>query len=84
MTASRTISTEELDRRFDEGEDLEEHFNMANPVVRNPDDVRRVSFNMPNWLVDAIDKEAKHLAIPRQSGAITWLAERARQEKLAL
>ena len=57
MTAMQTISTEELDRRFDEGEDLEECFDMANPVVRKPDDIRRVNFNMPGWLVDAIDNE---------------------------
>ena len=84
MTAMQTISAEELDRRFDEGEGLEEYFDMENPVVRKPDDIRRVNFNMPGWLVDAIDKEAKHLAIPRQSVAITWLADRARQEKLAM
>ena len=84
MTAMQIISTKELDRRFDEGEDLEDYFDMANPVVRKPDDIRRVNFNMPGWLVDAIDKEAKHLAIPRQSVVITWLADRARQDKLAV
>ena len=38
---------------------------------------------MSGWLVDAVDREAKHLAIPRQSVAITWLTDRARKEKLA-
>ena len=46
------------------------------------EETRRVNFNMPKWLIDAIDKEARHLAIPRQSVAIMWLADRARQENL--
>ena len=46
------------------------------------EDARRVNFNMPQWLIDAIDKEARHLAIPRQSVVIMWLADRARQERL--
>ena len=84
MTAMRTISTEEFDRRFDAGEELDEYLDMMNPIVRKPDDVRRVNFNMPGWLVDAIDVEARLLAIPRQSVAIMWLADRARQEKLVV
>ena len=69
MTASSTISAEELDRRFDGGEDLEEFFDMENPTVRmaDADTPRRVNFSMPAWLIDELDADAKHLATSRQS-----------------
>lgn len=83
MTAISTITTEELDRRFDEGEDLNEHFDLDDPIISYGEEPRRVNFNFPAWLVDALDKEAKHLAISRQAVAIVWLADRAKQEGLA-
>ena len=79
-----SISADEFDRRFDEGEELEEYLDMDNPVVTKADGTRRVNFNMPGWLIDALDKEAKHLAISRQAVAIIWLADRAKQEHLTV
>ena len=67
MTASSTISAEEFDRRFDEGEALDEFLDVQNPIVREPDEPRRVSLTMPSWLVDELDAEARHLASTRQS-----------------
>ena len=69
MTATSTISAEELDRRFDDGEELDEFFDMDNPVIHKveADEPRRVNFTMPAWLVDALDADARHLAVSRQS-----------------
>ena len=69
MTDTSTISTEEFDRRFDEGEDLEEYFDMNSPIIHraDSDEPRRVNFNMPAWLVDELDADARHLATSRQS-----------------
>ena len=69
MTAISTISAEEMDRRFDGGEELEEFFDMENPIVNivDSDAPRRVNFTMPAWLVDELDADAKHLATSRQS-----------------
>ena len=81
MTARSTISSDEFDRRVDDGEGLEEHLDMENPVVNRGDAPRRVNLTMPAWLIDVLDQEAKHLAISRQAVAITWLADRAKQER---
>ena len=81
MTARSTISSDEFDRLFDDGEGLEEHLDMENPVVNRGDEPRRVNLTMPAWLIDVLDQEAKHLAISRQAVAITWLADRAKQER---
>ena len=81
---STSISAEEFDRRFDAGEELDEFFDVDNPAIVRADEPRRVNFNLPGWLVDVIDREAKHLAIPRQSVVIMWLADRAKQERLVV
>ncbi len=78
---SKAISTEELDRIFDEGEqDITPFLDMD--TARRPgldDTPRKVNIKMPSWLVDALDREAKHLAITRQAVINQWLAEKAEQ-----
>ncbi len=80
MTEPTTISVEEFDRRFDDGEELLEYLDLEHPIIEKP---HRINFNLPDWLVTALDRRAKHLGIPRQAVAIVWLAERAEQEGLA-
>ena len=82
--AKRTMTAEEFDEYFDNGGDTTPY--IVPGSLRQPgleETQRRVNLNLPGWLVDALDREARHLAIPRQSVVITWLAERAKQEGLA-
>jgi len=79
MTALSTMTTEEFDRRIDDGEDLEELFDMDHPIIEGP---RRVNFTMPDWLIGVLDRQANRLGISRQALAIVWLADRAKQEGL--
>lgn len=81
MTAKR-IDAEEFDRMFDDGEDVSEFVEWEHPAVRDPDGSKRVNLNMPVWLVDVLDDQAKHLSVSRQAIANIWLAERAKQEGL--
>ena len=81
MTAMSTISAEEFDRRFDEGEELEEYLDLDNPVVVRPNPQRRVNLNMPQWLIDGLDETAGHLAVSRQAVINIWLAERLEDER---
>ena len=79
----RTMTDKEFEEYFDGGGDTTAF--MVEESLRQPGnscEPKRVNFNLPEWLVDAIDKEARHLAIPRQSVVIMWLAERAKQEHL--
>lgn len=75
MTATSTISAEELDHRFDNGEDLEEFFEMDSPIVRRGEGSRRVNITMPLWLIDELDAEARRLSSSRQSVINTRLAD---------
>lgn len=70
------ISAEEFDRIFDEGEeDILPYLDMNN--IRRPGlESKRVNVDFPAWMVAALDKEARHLGVTRQSLIKMWLAER--------
>ena len=78
----KKISTEEFDRIFDEGkEDIMEYLDLDNAVVSRSDrEVRKVNVDMPLWMVEALDKEAKRVGIGRQAVIKMWLAERLDEE----
>ena len=84
MTERPMITTEEFDRRFDNGEDVDEYVDLEHPVIRKGRGYRRVNLTLPAWLIDELDAQAQHLAISRQAVAVTWLADRAKQEKRAM
>lgn len=63
MTA---ISTEEFDRRFDEGEDLEEYMDTDHVVVREAA-THRLVITPPEWVVRKLDAEAERCGIPRKA-----------------
>ena len=73
--AKSIITTEELDAKFDRGEDITEHLDLSS--LRRPGlENRRVNVDFPAWMVDALDAEARRLGVPRQSVIKVWIAER--------
>lgn len=76
----KKISAEEFDRIFDEGEeDIMEYLDLSSAVRVNRQ-VRKVNVDMPIWMVEALDKEAKRVGIGRQAVIKMWLAERLDEE----
>jgi len=70
------ISAEEFDRIFDEGEeDILPYLDM-NSIRRPGLESKRVNVDFPVWMVAALDKEARHLGVTRQSLIKLWLADR--------
>lgn len=60
------ISTEEFDRRFDDGEDITPFLDLS--AVRHPNRQKKsVNVDFPLWMVAALDNEAKNLGISRQA-----------------
>lgn len=70
------ISVEEFDRIFDEGkEDIVDYLDIS--TLRHPGlEAKRVNVDFPGWMVDSLDKQAKHLGIARQALIKLWIAER--------
>lgn len=72
------MKAEEFDRKFDDGEDISEHLDMAH--ARRPEqEQKRVNIDFPLWMIHLLDKEAKRLGVPRQSIIKVWVAERLKK-----
>ena len=64
-----------FDRKFDEGENITAHLDMAK--ARRPgQEQRRVNVDFPSWVVESLDREAKRLGVTRQSIIKVWIAEK--------
>ena len=69
------MDAEELDREFDNGEDITPYLDLTK--TRRPNrEQRRVNADFPTWMVDALDREAGRLGVTRQSIIKVWIAER--------
>ena len=70
----------ELDRKFDDGEDITSHLDLSR--ARHPDlRPKRVNVDFPLWMVQNLDREAKRLGVARQALIKLWVAERLEQLK---
>lgn len=77
-----TISTEELERIFDEGkEDVLQYFDLS--TAQRPNQFKRVNVDFPLWMVKSLDKQAQHLGVPRQALIKMWIAEKLPESKSA-
>ncbi len=73
------MKAEEFDRLFDEGkENITQYFDLSK--ARRPNqEPKRVAFELPQWMVNSLDQEAKRVGVTRQSLVKVWLAERLKR-----
>ena len=66
----------ELDEKFDKGEeDILHYFDTKN--VRRPNQKqKRVNVDIPQWMINSLDRESKRIGVTRQSLIKMWLADR--------
>lgn len=69
------MKAKELDKKFDVGEDVLEHFDLST-VKRTNREIKRVNVDFPSWMVKSLDKEATRIGVSRQSLIKLWLSER--------
>ena len=69
------MNAEELERKFDEGEDdILEHFDLS--TLKRPGlEPQRIEISVPQWMVAALDREAEQLGVQRDAIIKLWLAE---------
>ena len=80
--AKTTITAEELDRRFDDGEDISEFLDWDK--ARRPGlEPRRVNVDLPAWMIQQLDRQADLIGVTRQSIIKVWLSERIKEERTA-
>ena len=73
--SNKVISTEEFDKKFDDGEDISEYIDFDSVRPLNAEQ-KRLNLDLPLWMVKALDKEAQRLGVTRQYVIKTWLAEK--------
>ena len=79
--SNEKITSENLEELFDEGCDVTGFFDFDSAVVvEGRTETKRVNVDMPIWMVEALDKEAKRVGIGRQAVIKMWLAERLDEE----
>jgi len=75
------MKTKTLDERFEEGESILDAFDLSK--ARRPNqEQKRVNVDFPKWMINSLDKEARHLGVTRQSIIKVWLAERLEKKAL--
>ncbi len=75
-----TIKAEELDKKFDDGEDISEYLDWDKALRPNLDQ-KRVNLDLPIWMIQSLDSEARRVGVTRQSIMKVWLAERIKAEQ---
>ncbi|MGV0026867.1 type II toxin-antitoxin system BrnA family antitoxin [Phormidesmis priestleyi] len=72
------MKAEAFDRQFDQGEDITEFLELSG--ARCPGyEPKEVIIDFPQWMLDALDREARRIGVTRQSIVKLWLAERLEQ-----
>lgn len=75
MSRLKFMKATEFDNRFDSGEDISDMLDLSKSkrIKQLP---KRINLDMPQWMLEKLDKEASRLGVTRQSVIKIWLAER--------
>ena len=69
------MKAEEFDRLFDEGDELSDNIDWAS--ARRPNLEReRVAVELPRWVVNGLDHQARTHGVSREALLELWIAER--------
>lgn len=77
----KKITTEELDRMFDDGEDISEYLDLSSARrVSDASGQRQINVSMTPAMLAALDAEAERVGVNRQAVIKMWLQERIDSE----
>ena len=72
----KTISAEELDRRFDDGEDVSDYVDWSKST-RPGLELAHADVDLPKSILLKVDAEAVRLGVTRQTLLAEWISEKA-------
>lgn len=81
----KTITAKEFDDKFDNNEDISEYLDFSKSVKLKDfnqlkTNTKKVNVDFPEWVIQALDQEAKKIGVTRQSIIKVWIAERLKAE----
>jgi hypothetical protein len=65
-TKTKTLTAEELDTKFDAGEDISEHLDYSK-ATRPGLEIKRVNVDLPQHVIEKLDQQARLRGITRQA-----------------
>ena len=82
----KTISAEELEKKFDNNEDISEYLDFSKAMKvsdfeKQFNKTRKINIDFPENIIMLLDKEAKKIGVTRQSIIKVWIAERLKEEQ---
>jgi predicted DNA-binding antitoxin AbrB/MazE fold protein len=77
-------STEEFDRRFDEGEDIHDLIDMTKAKIIRHGKKVRITIDIAEELVQEIDQIRQSIGVDRAALIKIWLHERVQREKAGI
>jgi len=75
-------TAENLEARFDAGEDVSDYFDDTK-AFRPNERKERVNADMPHWMILKIDRIAGRKGLARQAQIKEWLADKLKEEEKA-
>lgn len=69
-----------LEAKFDAGEDVSDYFDWSK-ATRPGLKKDRINLDLPQWIVDKLDRHARKAGVARQSLVKVWMVERLAQEE---
>ena len=66
MKNQSTMTAQEFERRFDEGEDITPYIDHST-IYRPGLEARRVNVDFPEWIIQKLDLQSKLIGVSRQS-----------------
>ena len=71
----KTITSEEFDKKFDNGEDILQYCDLSTARRINQEH-QKVNVDFPKWMVLSLDREARRIGVTRQSIVKMYIFER--------
>jgi len=75
------ITASELEKKFDAGEDISEYLDIDS-AQRPEIEKKKVSLNLPSWMVLRLDREARKRGVNRQAILKIWIAEKLKEQSV--
>ncbi|MBE0496163.1 MAG: CopG family transcriptional regulator [Campylobacterales bacterium] len=77
----KTLSAEEFDKKFDNGEDILPYIDLSSKMSKSEFEqkllaIKKVNVDLPTWAIASLDKEAKRMGVTRQSIIKMWLIQK--------
>lgn len=77
----KTITAEEFDRKFDNGEDILPYIDLSSKRTvaefeKEMFSIKKVNIDLPDWIIKSLDNEAKRMGVTRQSVIKIWLTQK--------